>query len=207
MLQWLPGSDREVMWNDREGDRFVCRVHDVKSGKTRTLGAPVYTLSPDGKTGLAPDFRRLNDCRPGYGYAGLRTRIVRKLAPTQTGLWKIDMRTGAERLLFDFASVAKIPHREAFSRGAKHWFNHLLFNTDGSRFIFLHRWRGEKEGRVFRRGCLRRGRTGVICMRWTRGGRRRISSGGTRRRCWPGRGILHTGRRSTCTRTRPRRWK
>lgn len=24
---------------------------------------------------------------------------------------------------------------------AKHWFNHLLFNTDGSRFIFLHRWR------------------------------------------------------------------
>jgi Tol biopolymer transport system component len=26
-------------------------------------------------------------------------------------------------------------------RDAKHWFNHLLFNTDGSRFVFLHRWR------------------------------------------------------------------
>ena len=26
-------------------------------------------------------------------------------------------------------------------KGAKHYFNHLLFNTDGSRFIFLHRWR------------------------------------------------------------------
>ena len=24
---------------------------------------------------------------------------------------------------------------------AKHYFNHLLFNTDGSRFVFLHRWR------------------------------------------------------------------
>ena len=24
---------------------------------------------------------------------------------------------------------------------AKHYFNHLLFNPDGSRFIFLHRWR------------------------------------------------------------------
>ena len=23
----------------------------------------------------------------------------------------------------------------------KHWFNHLLFNTDGTRFIFLHRWK------------------------------------------------------------------
>ena len=27
----------------------------------------------------------------------------------------------------------------------KHWFNHLLFNQDSSRFIFLHRWRGAKE--------------------------------------------------------------
>jgi GNAT superfamily N-acetyltransferase len=145
MLQWLPGSDREVMWNDREGDQFVCRVHDLKSGKTRTIGAPVYTLSPDGKTGLAPDFRRLNDCRPGYGYAGIADPYAGDLAPTQTGLWKIDMRTGARKLLFDFASVSKIPHREPFSNGAKHWFNHLLFNTDGSRFIFLHRWRGDKE--------------------------------------------------------------
>lgn len=25
-------------------------------------------------------------------------------------------------------------------RGTKHWFNHLLFNQDGSRFVFLHRW-------------------------------------------------------------------
>ncbi|MFM7129801.1 MAG: hypothetical protein ACKO0V_10635, partial [bacterium] len=24
MLQWLPGSDREVIWNDREGDHYVC---------------------------------------------------------------------------------------------------------------------------------------------------------------------------------------
>src|SRR5262249_34875025 len=30
-----------------------------------------------------------------------------------------------------------------------HWFNHLLFNTDGSRFLFLHRWRGDKEGSGF----------------------------------------------------------
>lgn len=149
MLQWLPGSDREVMWNDREGDQFVCRVCDVKTGKIRTLGAPVYTLSPDGKTGLAPDFRRLNDCRPGYGYAGIADPYRDDLAPTQTGLWKIDMKTGKQKMLFDFASVSKIPHREPFSKGAKHWFNHLLFNTDGSRFIFLHRWRGEKEGTSF----------------------------------------------------------
>ncbi len=26
MLQWVPGSNREVMWNDREGDRFIARI-------------------------------------------------------------------------------------------------------------------------------------------------------------------------------------
>jgi hypothetical protein len=71
MLQWLPGSKTDVIWNDREGDRFISRVKNVKTGKERVLPAPVYTLSPDGKSAIYPDFRRLNDCRPGYGYAGI----------------------------------------------------------------------------------------------------------------------------------------
>lgn len=149
MLQWLPQSDRLLMWNDRDGDRFVCRIYDLKSKRTRTLPAPVYTLSPDGKTGLAPDFRRLNDVRPGYGYAGIADPNREKLTPPDAGIWRIDLRRGKPDLLFSLADVAKIPHREAYSPNAKHWFNHLLFNPDGSRFIFLHRWRGDKEGTSF----------------------------------------------------------
>jgi hypothetical protein len=30
MLQWRPGSDREVVWNDREGDRFVMGLTAVE---------------------------------------------------------------------------------------------------------------------------------------------------------------------------------
>jgi hypothetical protein len=144
MLQWLPNG-REAMWNDREGDRFVCRVYDVAKGKTRTLPHPVYTLSPDGKYGIAPDFRRLNDVRPGYGYAGIADPNAANRAPEDAGLWRVDMTTGQQKLLFSFAEVVRIPHREPYSNGAKHWFNHLLYNPDGSRFIFLHRWRGDKE--------------------------------------------------------------
>jgi hypothetical protein len=40
MLQWLPGSKSEVIWNDREKDRFVCRIHNVESGETRTIPRP-----------------------------------------------------------------------------------------------------------------------------------------------------------------------
>lgn len=147
MLQWLPGSTSEVMWNDREGDHFVCRILDVKTGAKRTLPSPVYTVSPDGRWGLAPDFRRLNDCRPGYGYAGLPDPNRDKLAPEDAGIWKIDMKTGESKLLITFAEIAAVQWEMegGYGTNAKNWFNHLLFNQDGSRFIFLHRWRAEGE--------------------------------------------------------------
>ncbi|MBL6831420.1 MAG: hypothetical protein ISQ70_08380 [Pirellulales bacterium] len=49
----------------------MARVHDVASGTTRTLPSAVYALSPDGSFAVTTDFRRINEFRPGYGYAGL----------------------------------------------------------------------------------------------------------------------------------------
>jgi hypothetical protein len=150
MLQWLPGSASTVVWNDRQDDHFVCHVLDVESGKKRTLPAPIYTLSPDGKWAVAPDFRRLNDCRPGYGYAGLSDPNTNVLAPEDAGIWKMDMETGKQSLLLSFAEVAKFPQVGGYSKSAKHWFNHLLVSPDGKRFEFLHRWRGEAEGKSWK---------------------------------------------------------
>ena len=105
MLQWRPGSDREVVWNDREGDRFVCRIMDVKTRATRTIPHPVYTLSPDGRWAMAPDFRRINDMRPGYGYAGLPDPNSAAKAPTNAGIWKVDLQTGQATLIIPFAEM------------------------------------------------------------------------------------------------------
>lgn len=144
MMQWVPGSRSEVAWNDREGDHFISHVLDVKTGKKRTLPHPFYCLSPDGRWGVAPDFRRLNDTRPGYGYTGIPDPNFNVLAPDNAGIWRLDMRTGKQRLILSFAEVAKIPFAGpaelAFTAESKHWFNHLLVNTDGTRFFFLHRW-------------------------------------------------------------------
>lgn len=150
MLQWVPGRESEVAWNDREGDHFVSHLLDVKSGRKRTLPHPFYCLSPDGRWGLAPDFRRLNDTRPGYGYAGIVDPNRDRPAPDDAGIWKLDLETGKHELLFSFADALKIPHPGGFPDDAKHWFNHLLYNTDGSRFLFLHRWRGAAEGRSWK---------------------------------------------------------
>ncbi len=144
MLQWVPGTQSDVAWNDRDGDRFVSHVLDVKTGKKRTLPSPFYALSPDGLWAVAPDFRRLNDTRPGYGYTGIPDPNRDVLAPDNAGIWRMDMRTGQQKLILSFAQVAKVPFAGppelAFQAESKHWFNHLLVNTDGTRFFFLHRW-------------------------------------------------------------------
>lgn len=147
MLQWLPGPGGEVLWNDREDGRFVCHVLNPSSGKKRTLPHPVYALSPDGKQAISTDFPRLNDCRPGYGYAGPPDAHGATPAPETSGIWKMDLQSGDRTLLLSYAQVAAQEPPGGYSKGAKHWFNHLLVAPGGRRFTFLHRWRGEAEGR------------------------------------------------------------
>jgi hypothetical protein len=141
MLQWLPGSPTEVIWNDREDGRFVCHILDVATHARRTLPAPIYAMSPDARWAVSTDFRRLHDTRPGYGYAGIPDPNRDNPAPDDAGIWRIDLRSGRSDLLLSFRQVAAIPYlTPGEAAGAKHKFNHLLVSPDGSRFAFLHRW-------------------------------------------------------------------
>jgi len=143
MLQWRPRSKTDILWNDRQGDRFVCHILDIQTGQKRTLPNPFYTLSPDGRTAVAPDFRRVNDMRPGYGYAGLPDPYTDQSAPKDSGIFRLDLENGTQQLVISIADIAKLGKIPGEPKEAKHYFNHLLFNTDGSRFIFLHRWRAK----------------------------------------------------------------
>lgn len=141
MLQWVPGSKQEVIWNDRAEDRFVSRLMNVETRETRTLDEPIYALSPDGRTAISTDFRRLNDVRPGYGYAGLVDPHRDEATPEKLGVKRVDLTTGKVELLFSIKQISQFGTRTPDMDDAKHWFNHLLFAPDGKRFTFLHRWR------------------------------------------------------------------
>jgi hypothetical protein len=142
MLQWIGDSGRKVIWNDRDGDQFIARILDLESGESKTLPMPIYTLSPDGKYALSADFRRINNLRPGYGYAGLADPHVESRAPEDSGIWRIDLATGETKLIVSLAQVTDIAwpdgdrHHDAW-----HYFNHLLVNPTSDRFVFLHRYR------------------------------------------------------------------
>ncbi len=141
MLQWRPGSAREVLWNDRVDGRFVCRVRDVEAARERTLPSPIYAVSPDGRFGLSVDFARLQVMRPGYGYVGVEDPHGDELAPKDGGVVRVDLDSGARELVLSLADIAAIPHQGERLTGVWHYFNHVLISPDAQRFVVLHRWR------------------------------------------------------------------
>ncbi len=150
MLQWIPGTDSKVIWNDRDKGRFVSHILDVKTGDKRTLPASVYSLSPNGREAVTCDYARVADCRPGYGYAGIRDRFFEVMAPAETGISHVDLETGAEKLILSHEQLAKTGEVMENHPTSKHHAYHLLCSPDGRRFILLHRWTQPKGGHLTR---------------------------------------------------------
>jgi len=149
MLQWVGSEGKTILWNDREGDQFVSRLYDVATQRITTLPRPIYTISNDGRFGLTADFRRINNLRPGYGYAGLPDPFADQRAPEESGVWRVDLQTGKEQLIVSLADVAQIAWPDGSTHGeAWHYFNHLLINPSGTRFIVLHRYRPKFDPRT-----------------------------------------------------------
>ena len=144
MLQWVGDDGKQILWNDRRDNEFVCRIYSTETKQIRTIGHPIYTISQDGRFGLSVDFRRIDNLRPGYGYDGLADPNVAVRAPEDSGVWRVDLQSGDAELVMSLAEVAKIPWSDGRTRpDAWHYFNHLLINPSGTRFIVLHRYRPE----------------------------------------------------------------
>ena len=141
MLQWRPQYPNEVLWNDRQNGKYICRILNVKTKEHRTLPRPIYTLSPDGKWAITADFARIQRMRPGYGYVGIRDTAYDQRAPEDSGVWKINLETGETQLIFSLADAASIKHQGKSLKEHWNYFNHLLISPDSNRLIVLHRWR------------------------------------------------------------------
>ncbi|MEP0713020.1 hypothetical protein [Algoriphagus sp.] len=142
MLQWIPGSDEEVIWNDRENGAFISRVFNVKTGENRTLPKPIYALSPDGTFAVGTEFNRIQNMRPGYGYPGIADPYINEKAPAEIGIYKMDLKTGESNMIISLAEIAEMPNAEGkIDSKYFHYFNHLLVSPDSKRLVFLHRYK------------------------------------------------------------------
>lgn len=138
-LQWYPGqSSEQVLYNKLINGQYGCVIQNIHTKEiVREYPRPIYSLSQDGKWGLSLDFSRLQRLRPGYGYTTLPDRSAMESLPQDNGVWRIDMSTGDEKLLFSLKDIAKLTPKPSMQIG-DHYFNHLCFNPEGRRFMFFH---------------------------------------------------------------------
>lgn len=145
---WL--DDDKLIFNDYDAvsDRHVSRMISVSEKKVvKTFNIPVYDVAGD--TAVSLNFDRLHLMRPDYGYRDRNQRIVEELLDERSdGIFKLDMSSGKHKIFISLSMLKALKPQDSLER-ARHWVNHLMISPDGSRLIFLHRWK--KHGRVYHR--------------------------------------------------------
>ena len=142
MAQWLgPDFSSHILFNDCREGRYVAVIKEVESGTERVVGAPVDTVSADGKTALTLDFSRLYNLRPGYGYYNIPEKTKDVPLPDATAVWKINLESGDVHPLLTYKDFATFqPRSEMKEAGSVHKVNHLMLSPNGKRCMVLYRW-------------------------------------------------------------------
>ena len=140
MLQWLgPTYDRYIIFNDRQGGRFVSVILDIATGESVVIPIAIYAVHPEGRCALAVDFERLYFPRRAYSYAGIEKEEKSADLVEGDGIWFVDLK---KRDVEQIISAREMYERNHLSsmEGGPNYLEHLLFNPSGTRFLFLHRW-------------------------------------------------------------------
>ena len=134
-LQWRLNSD-EIAWNDRASDNshFITRLYNFKTKTTRTLPRPIYHISPDGKLATSEDFQRI--AWAGCNYVGIPDPGADQNTPAGTGIWIVDMDTGASQLILSLEKLARVTTPAGWPAAfGKLYIFRSDWNPTGSRFI------------------------------------------------------------------------
>lgn len=139
MLQWNPkNAEREIIYNDIVDGEAVSVIMDVETGAKRYLDRAVANVSRDGKYALCINMSRMYDFRPGYGYAEPADAFYHQNHSKEDGVFLLDMETGKSRLILSLQEIWDFSG-SFFKKDEKMVINHITFNPDASRFLFLIR--------------------------------------------------------------------
>jgi len=138
MTQWLPDQSDRLIFNDVDArtGKLVTRCIDLRGTVLRTDDRPVYILSPNGRWGASLNFARVP--RRGYSYADAGFEA----GPPDMdgdGVFLTDMHTGESRLIISYRQMFDGHPAPFLAEGCHVWLNHIMFNRDTSKLMFLMR--------------------------------------------------------------------
>jgi hypothetical protein len=141
MLQWMPPDYfSRIIFNDFVDGDFRAVIVDMTSGRRRTLSNSIYSVSPTGKHAITPNFRRLFFPRPAYSYTNVADEKWNKAIPKTDGISLIDLEKNISQLIVTTRQMVELNHHETMDSG-DNYLEHMIFNPNGTRFAFFHRWK------------------------------------------------------------------
>ena len=143
MVHWL-GNRPEIVYNDLVEGSLKAVVLNVATGVRRVLPRPITSVSRDGTWAACISFGRLNTTRPGYGYPGVEDPFADDPHPKEDGLWRMDMATGACKLIASLDDVYRVsPPPEKYADKPL-WMNLVIVSPDGRHVASLSRYYRER---------------------------------------------------------------
>jgi len=144
MLQWGQANSNIVYYNKYNycKKQYEAISYNIELNKIEMIyDIPLYSIAKDEEYALSLNFERLAIMRPDYGYFCKSTNKLPN--NSQDGIWKINLRDNTIKLIITIDQLANLNPSESMI-DADHKVNHIDISPDGKRFMFLHRWIGEK---------------------------------------------------------------
>lgn len=138
-LQWYPSDEERLIIYNKSFDGTYCSV--IQDIMTREIiqknKLPIYDISPKGDMAFTLNFSRLNHFQPGYGYGQIHGPIEK--APSDDGLWSLDLNANVASLIISFDELKKIEPKPDMEI-AYHNVNHIAVSPNSNRLMFIHYW-------------------------------------------------------------------
>ena len=143
MMHWINGgAGAEFTFNDWENGTLVSRTMNPTTGTVRTIQGAIAAVSPTTPLAIGLNYGRMAHCRAVVGYATDTKSTDVEAQPEDDGLYQLNLQDGNSKLVLSIADVIRASGDKQVV-GKRTWFNHVLFNTDGTRLLFFCRVRHE----------------------------------------------------------------
>ena len=143
MMHWINGgAGTEFTFNNWENGTLVSRAMNPTTGTVRTIQGAIAAVSPTAPRAMGLNYGRMAHCRAVVGYATHSKSTDVEVQPEDDGLYQLNLQNGSSKLVLSIADVIRASGDKQVV-GKRTWFNHVLFNTDGTRLLFFCRVRHE----------------------------------------------------------------
>ena len=145
-LGWLSREQRLIIANTNDKHGSNSTIWQISSGNVtihKELSLPLFAWSYEAGLGSNLNFRRLEHFRPGYGFENGGVENCHLKAPSDDGVFVVDMKTNTSELIVSLAKMAEVTEK-LLKHPVTSIIRHGIPQAPASIFCYQHNWEPTK---------------------------------------------------------------